>query len=140
MATRLPIILAHGIARFDVLKNIFFTQLKAAGLPVNDDDLQYFRGIKRFLTQQHFSVFTTDVAFAAGVDTRAKQLSAQILAILQTTGESQVHVVAHSMGGLDARHMIVDVPGMVDKVASLTTIGTPHNGTVFADRGLNFGG
>jgi triacylglycerol lipase len=44
------------------------------------------------------------------------------------------------MGGLDARHMIVDLPGMAEKVATLTTIGTPHLGTSLADRVLGFGG
>jgi triacylglycerol lipase len=43
------------------------------------------------------------------------------------------------MGGLDARHMIVDLE-MADRVASLTTIGTPHRGTVLADHALSNGG
>jgi triacylglycerol lipase len=33
--------------------------------------------------------------------------------------------------------MIVDIGGMADKVASLTTIGTPHLGTSFADFGIS---
>jgi triacylglycerol lipase len=36
------------------------------------------------------------------------------------------------MGGLDARYMISQL-GMGDRVLSLTTLGTPHRGTVFAD-------
>lgn len=44
------------------------------------------------------------------------------------------------MGELDARYMLVDIPGTADKVASLTTIGTPHLGTAAADVGLIFGG
>jgi triacylglycerol lipase len=43
------------------------------------------------------------------------------------------------MGGLDARRMIVQ-EDMADKVASVTTIGTPHLGTSFADFGLKHGG
>ncbi len=43
------------------------------------------------------------------------------------------------MGGLDARHMIVR-HGMAASVASLTTIGTPHNGTSFADWGIEHKG
>jgi triacylglycerol lipase len=43
------------------------------------------------------------------------------------------------MGGLDARHMIVD-KGMAERVASLTTIGTPHRGTVLADHVIDHGG
>src|SRR5262245_36086892 len=44
----------------------------------------------------------------------------------------KVHVIAHSMGGLDARHMVSRLD-MHERVLSLTTIGTPHRGTVFAD-------
>ena len=40
------------------------------------------------------------------------------------------------MGGLDARHMIVDL-GMAERVAQLTTIGTPHHGTPLADHVLS---
>jgi triacylglycerol lipase len=45
-----------------------------------------------------------------------------------------VHIIAHSMGGLDARHAISRL-GMGDRVLSLTTLGTPHRGTAFADWG-----
>ncbi len=44
------------------------------------------------------------------------------------------------MGGLDARHMIVDIKHMAEKVACLTTIGTPHLGTSIADWALSHGG
>jgi triacylglycerol lipase len=43
------------------------------------------------------------------------------------------------MGGLDARHMIVDLE-MADRIASLTTIGSPHLGTILADHVLDGGG
>jgi triacylglycerol lipase len=46
-----------------------------------------------------------------------------------------VHVVGHSMGGLDARYMISRL-GMAGRVRSLTTVGTPHRGTAFADWGV----
>ena len=45
-----------------------------------------------------------------------------------------MNVIAHSMGGLDARYAISRL-GLGDRVASLTTIGTPHRGTPLADRG-----
>lgn len=61
---------------------------------------------------------------------------------LQGHGEDadrKVHLVAHSMGGLDSRFMISTL-GMADRVLSLTTIGTPHHGSPIADivvRGTN---
>ena len=39
------------------------------------------------------------------------------------------------MGGLDARYMIASL-GMEARVLSLTTVGTPHRGTAFADWGM----
>jgi triacylglycerol lipase len=45
---------------------------------------------------------------------------------------NKVHIIAHSMGGLDARHLISRL-GYSDRVASLSTISTPHHGTRIAD-------
>ena len=46
-----------------------------------------------------------------------------------------VHIVAHSMGGLDARYCIAAgcEPQLAGKIASLTTLGTPHRGSPVAD-------
>jgi hypothetical protein len=44
--------------------------------------------------------------------------------------ETRIHFIAHSRGGMDARWVIAQ-PGMADKIASLTTIGTAHRGTTF---------
>jgi triacylglycerol lipase len=44
----------------------------------------------------------------------------------------RVHLIAHSMGGLDARYMIARL-GMAPRIVSLTTIGTPHHGSPIAD-------
>ena len=70
---------------------------------------------------------------------RSNELKLRVLEALAQTGAPKVHIIAHSMGGLDARHMIVDLE-MADRVASLTTIGTPHRGTVLADHALSNGG
>ena len=44
----------------------------------------------------------------------------------------RVHLIAHSMGGLDARYMITKLD-MAPRIVSLTTIGTPHHGSPIAD-------
>src|SRR5262249_37162163 len=49
-----------------------------------------------------------------------------------TSPDEPVHVFGHSMGGLDARYMISRL-GMAGRVLSLTTLGTPHRGSPFAD-------
>src|SRR6185369_6230360 len=46
----------------------------------------------------------------------------------------KVNILAHSMGGLDARFAIARL-GLADRVASLTTVATPHRGTALADLG-----
>lgn len=137
---RFPIILAHGITRFDIVQHTLVSQFKSLGVFFEDDNLEYFKGVKTLLVANGFEVFATSVGFAAGVDQRAKELATQIKQFLTATNHTKVHIIGHSMGGLDARHMIVDIPGMADKVSSLTTIGTPHHGTIFANRCLESGG
>src|SRR6185369_1448588 len=71
-------------------------------------------------------------SFSGSVDLRAQQLRDRVNTVISTTGSPKVHIIGHSMGGLDARHMIVD-HGMAERVATLTTIGTPHHGSPVAD-------
>jgi triacylglycerol lipase len=137
--TTFPIILAHGIARFDILREILLNKLSISEDDVGDE-LDYFKGIKSYLEKNGFEVHHTNVSFAGPVDLRARQLSDQISQILDGRPLCKVHIIGHSMGGLDARHMIVDIEGMAEKVASLTTIGTPHLGTSIADFGISEGG
>jgi triacylglycerol lipase len=82
----------------------------------------------------------TGVAPAGRVELRGAQLRAEILQGLEAgvlDGAEEVHIIAHSMGGLDARFCLS--PGNPDniaaraRVASLTTIGTPHLGSPVAD-------
>jgi triacylglycerol lipase len=139
--TNLPIILAHGIARFDFLLTHFVQQSALFGIDLDmaTDGIHYFKGIAQHLRQQGFIVEHTKVSFAAGVEQRAADLKAEVERVLRTRNAPQVHIIAHSMGGLDARHMIVRL-GMAERVASLTTVGTPHNGTSLADWGLQHEG
>jgi triacylglycerol lipase len=135
----LPIILAHGIARFDILREKLDEELNLPNNPL-DDELQYFKNIRTYLGTNGFpSVFNTNVDFAGSVGLRAEQLKNRVENIMAETGAEKVHIIAHSMGGLDTRRMIVDLD-MAEKVASLTTIGTPHLGTILADHVINQGG
>lgn len=138
MPNNFPIVLAHGIARFDVLLLKLNERLQ---LPETElgDLFHYFKGIKTLLKANGFEVFDPNQEFAGPVDFRATQLRDRVNEALAATGAEKVHIIAHSMGGLDARHMIVD-KGMADRVASLTTIGTPHLGTVLADHVIDHGG
>ena len=135
--TKYPIILAHGIARFDFLLNYFSKTFDALGLSLAmvNDGLHYFKGVASHLRTHGFDVYHSSVSFAAGVERRAEDLRNEVNKVLGLSNQEKVHIIAHSMGGLDARHMIVN-HDMAAKVSSLTTIGTPHLGTSFADWGL----
>lgn len=139
MSDKLPIVLAHGITRFDILREIFVQKLG-----VSEDELgdrfHYFKRIKSHLEANGFEVHHSSVDFGGSVELRSRQLSDNINRILTGKPSGKVHIIAHSMGGLDARHMIVDIDGMAERVASVTTIGTPHLGTSFADVGISHGG
>jgi triacylglycerol lipase len=128
-----PIILAHGVARFDFLREHFVRRL---GLDDDSlsDHLHYFRHIHSHLAGRGFDVHHTTVGFAESVEGRSADLKAEVERVLAASPHAKVHVIGHSMGGLDARHMIVDLR-MQERVCSLTTVGTPHRGSSFADWG-----
>lgn len=91
------------------------------------------------------SVLATSVAPSSSIADRAAQLADGIAAQQreqqdqqqQQHGERQepvpVNIIAHSLGGLDARYMISRLQHPSVRVASLTTIATPHRGSPVAD-------
>ncbi|MBI3407492.1 MAG: hypothetical protein HY040_03940 [Planctomycetes bacterium] len=117
---RTPIVLVHGLLGFD--------RLKVAGLTVAN----YFPGIVESLQAAGNRVLIPTLSPTGGVADRARQLKTFL--DLESPAEP-VHLLAHSMGGLDARYMISKL-GMADRVLTLTTLGTPHRGSAFADWGL----
>jgi triacylglycerol lipase len=131
-----PIILAHGVCRFDK----FWSDMLQID---NNEDaridrLHYFRGIRTMLKENGFVVYHASVSWAADVDKRAKDLKRVVLSVIQKEACKRVNIIAHSMGGLDTRHMLYnerEQDRIHEMVASVTTISTPHNGSSFADWG-----
>jgi triacylglycerol lipase len=121
-APRYPVVLAHGLLGFDEIK-------------VGGRSHDYFRGVRARLAADGAEVHRPRVAPSAGIAARAEELAAFIRAL----PDRRVNVVAHSMGGLDARYAISRL-GLGRKVASLTTVGTPHLGTPIADVGAGLAG
>ena len=88
-----------------------------------------------------YTVYHTRVGWASGVDMRANDLKQALRRILDKTGARKINIIAHSMGGLDARHMMFhdrNETKIHRSIASLTTISTPHEGSPFADWGLTY--
>lgn len=115
-----PIVLAHGLLGFDELR------LAGKFLP----GVQYWRGIKEALNANNIEVITTAVPASGSIEQRAVALMKDIKA--KARGKT-VNIVAHSMGGLDARHLISNLKPWDLEIKSLTTVGTPHRGSAFAD-------
>lgn len=119
---RHPVVLAHGLLGFD--------QLKMG--PVSN---AYFRGVEPRLTKLGAKVYAFRVSSTGSIATRAEGLAKAVRAL----DSEKVNIVAHSMGGLDARYLASRMQ-MAPRIASITTIGTPHRGTPLADLGTGLWG
>ena len=113
-----PIILHHGF---------FSGEHRGVRFPAAS-----FKGVDRALARLGHPVFVSCVHPTAGIETRARQLQKWILKLLPKLNSQRIILVAHSMGGLDARFMLarLDVAKYVD---ALITISTPHRGSPYAD-------
>lgn len=133
MPTR-HVVLAHGIFRFDMVRILFRDHAHI------DIGPHYFVGIADFLRQHGFIVHESDVNFCGSLVRRASDLQARLEAILGAGDADSLHIIGHSMGGLDARLVLAGNPAIAARISCVTTIGTPHHGTTSADHALRFGG
>ena len=69
--------------------------------------LNYFNGVAEHLSRQGHTVIAPHVNPIGSVAQRGQQLAAAILAV--PPSENPLHVIAHSMGGLDARYALCNV-------------------------------
>lgn len=115
MICRYPIVLVHGI----MLKDVKF--------------FKAFGRIEKILKKSGYTVYTARTDGFGTTEGNAKQLKAEIEALLVKENAEKVNVVAHSKGGLDAKYMIQNLD-MADRVASLTTLCTPHRGSQIATK------
>jgi triacylglycerol lipase len=124
-----PLVLCHGYLGFvDALSPI--NRISSA-IP----SLHYFRGVVAHLRSLGAIVFTPQVPPFGSVRERSEALRTQLLewrAQGLWRGAARVHLIGHSMGGLDARHFTSALGG-ADMVASVTSLVTPHHGSPVAD-------
>ncbi|MDR0852319.1 MAG: triacylglycerol lipase [Clostridiales Family XIII bacterium] len=112
--TKYPILMLHGIAFRDMRFYNYWGRIP--------------RYLKRFGADVHYG---NQEAFGT-IEQNGADIKERIEQILAETGAEKVNIIAHSKGGLDARYAITTL-GMADKVASLTTMNSPHHGCRFAD-------
>src|SRR5262245_38584180 len=115
-----PVVFAHGLLGFDYLR------LGPWRLAC------YWSNLPEAVRAAGNRVHVAKVAPVGRVAERAGQLKTFLD---EHCPNEQVHIISHSMGGLDSRYLISKL-GMASRVLSLTTIATPHRGTPFADWGL----
>jgi hypothetical protein len=93
---------------------------------------EYFRDLKDHIKTagKHKALFAT-VPPTGSCEDRAKLLAD---AMFRKYPEGDIHIVAHSTGGLDSRVLIArNHHGLSERIKSLATISTPHFGTPIAD-------
>lgn len=114
------IIFAHGILGFG---NIGWL------LPMS-----YFNGVAKHLRQQGHLVTEPSVAPLGSIQERGTKLAKHIK---ELDISDKAHIIAHSMGGLDARYALANDHEVAARIATLVTIGTPHRGSPLADAAVN---
>ena len=112
--TRYPFLLVHGVGFRDF------------------HYFNYWGRIPRELVRNGATVYYGHQEAWGTVEDNALILKQKLEEILQETGCGKVNIIAHSKGGLDARYLIAALH-MGSKIASLTTINTPHRGSALVD-------
>lgn len=113
--TKYPVLLVHGTGLRD------FKHIK------------YWGRIPAALEKEGAVIFYGGQESWATIETNAAILKDTLLHLLEKTGAEKVNIIAHSKGGLDVRYMLHHYQ-LQDKIASLTTISTPHYGSKTMDK------
>ncbi len=111
--TKHPVVLVHGLFGFD-----------AIGLA------NYWYGIPPALREGGATVYVTQQSAANTSELRGEQLLAQLRQLKAAHGHARFNLIGHSHGGQTVRYVAAVAPELV---ASVTTVGTPHQGSKVAD-------
>ena len=114
IGTRYPVVLMHGFGVLAGLRRGGHLYAAAAEMRM--------RGVW---------AYAPNVAPYNTVSVRAEMWKERLTHVLEETGADRLNIIAHSMGGLDARYLIT-CKNLHSRVATLTTVSTPHRGTYIA--------
>ena len=112
--TKYPLVLIHGAGFRDLKWPVYWGRIPAA--------LERRGAVIRYGLQDCW----------ASTETNAAEIIRRIDQVLAETGAEKVNLIAHSKGGLEAR-MAASSLGAGAKIASITTIATPHRGSKTVD-------
>ncbi|KAG1908291.1 Alpha/Beta hydrolase protein [Suillus fuscotomentosus] len=116
-----PVVFCHGLLGFDTV---------TVGPSLAPLQVAHWRGIKEALEANGCEVLITRVPATSSPVERAKVLEKKISEVYPGRA---VHLIGHSMGGLDCRYLTTHLTQRKFSVISITTIATPHRGSSFAD-------
>ncbi|KAF7319389.1 Ubiquitin-related modifier 1 [Mycena chlorophos] len=118
---RYPIVLCHGLYGFDERGPASFPSLR----------MHYWANVLKILRDKiGAQVLVTSVPGTGSIESRAEVLHMQLESKARGRG---INFLAHSMGGLDCRHLITHIKPSEYVPLSLTSVSTPHRGSPFMD-------
>ncbi|CAK5278131.1 unnamed protein product, partial [Mycena citricolor] len=118
---RYPIVLCHGLYGFDSRGPSSFPSMQ----------IHYWSNVLNILRRKvGAEVIVTAVPGTGSIESRAEALDQQLQRKARGRG---VNFLAHSMGGLDCRHLISHIKPTEYIPLSLTSVSTPHRGSPFMD-------
>lgn len=118
---RYPIVLCHGLYGFDSRGPLKFPSMR----------MHYWSNVLNILRNTvRAEVMVTSVPGTGSIISRSERLDQQLQHNARGRG---INLLAHSMGGLDCRHLISHLKPEDYTPLSLTTISTPHRGSPFMD-------
>ena len=92
----------------------------------------YWGRIPKMLKKMGFEVYYGGQDSNGTIETNGKVIAERIQSIINETGCEKLNIIAHSKGGIDTRYALSAL-GMGKYAATLTTLSTPHHGSVTVD-------
>ncbi|KAF8531992.1 Alpha/Beta hydrolase protein [Gautieria morchelliformis] len=120
-APRYPIVLCHGLYGFDVRGPEAFPKLR----------MHYWSNVLHILRKKvGAEVIVTGVPGTGSIASRAERMDRFLR---DNVKDRDINFLAHSMGGLDCRHLITHIKPREYNPLSLTCLSVPHRGSPFMD-------
>lgn len=95
----------------------------------------YWHWMSQALQQAHITHYGVDMEPVLGsIDAYSELVHQAVERLISESGQQQIVIVAHSMGGLAARAYLRDYGDT--RIAKVVTLGTPHHGTMIANFGI----
>ncbi|MCM1089492.1 MAG: triacylglycerol lipase [Butyrivibrio sp.] len=108
------------------------------GMGFRDDGrIGYWGRIPKALESAGYKVYYGRQDSSASIEVNARQIADSLEEILKSVNTDKVNIIAHSKGGLEARYL-ASALGYGDRIASISTLSTPHNGSKTVDRLMRF--